>query len=367
MVWDTHYGQGPSSGQTLSKAVEDSFFDIILVDAAWLVSLRHSKVIHIVQALDESKKCMAIVTEPLFSSSANALGNSNSVFTLFWLMPPDWSEPSFSSTANALGKLDSIDRVPKELKGMYEDTDHMIRDYPLWEIERKNVRAEKALKLKEKSYSKRKESFATMAAWGSSSEESDDDGVDKSTLMAIGDLDMGEKEIKSELFNAFASLKFDYIDLETCKNSTDTKNCTIKEQTEGILTGGTSNQEIDASITPSQADDNFVVVVEAQSYLMKLGLNPVESKEERQKRLQEEEKARKREGTSLVNSSPTSYAFRSFRVKRRGWEFIKILLSIADDQRQITTLQDCMTVHHQRDDQVFGQSAKRLQLGEAVS
>ncbi|KAF3638694.1 hypothetical protein FXO37_24256 [Capsicum annuum] len=118
MVWDTHYGQGPSSGQTLSKAVEDSFFDIILADAAWLVSLRHSKVIHIVQALDESKKCMAIVTEPLFSSAANALGNSNSVFTLFWLMPPDWSEPSFSSTANALRKLDSIDRVPRELKGM---------------------------------------------------------------------------------------------------------------------------------------------------------------------------------------------------------------------------------------------------------
>ncbi|PHU17493.1 hypothetical protein BC332_13188 [Capsicum chinense] len=121
MVWDTHYGQGPSSDQTLSKAVEDSFFDIILVDAAWLVSLRHSKVIHIVQALDESKKCMAMVTEPLFSSAANALGNSNSVFTLFWLMPPDWSEPSFSSTANALGKSDSIDRVPKELKGMSKE------------------------------------------------------------------------------------------------------------------------------------------------------------------------------------------------------------------------------------------------------
>ncbi|PHT48018.1 Glycine--tRNA ligase 1, mitochondrial [Capsicum baccatum] len=118
MVWDTRYGQGPNSGQTLSKAVEDSFFDIILADTAWLVSLRHSKVVHIVQALDESKKCMAMVTEPLFSSAANALGNSNSVFTLFWLMPPDWSEPSFSSTANALEKSDSIDRVPKELKGM---------------------------------------------------------------------------------------------------------------------------------------------------------------------------------------------------------------------------------------------------------
>ena len=29
-------------------------------------------------------------------------------------------------------------------------------------------------------------------------------------------------------------------------------------QTEGILTGGTTNQEIDASITPTQTDDNFV-------------------------------------------------------------------------------------------------------------
>ena len=29
-------------------------------------------------------------------------------------------------------------------------------------------------------------------------------------------------------------------------------------QTEGILTGGTTNQEINASITPTQVDDNFV-------------------------------------------------------------------------------------------------------------
>ena len=29
-------------------------------------------------------------------------------------------------------------------------------------------------------------------------------------------------------------------------------------QTEGILTGGKTNQEIDASIIPTQANDNFV-------------------------------------------------------------------------------------------------------------
>ncbi|PHT34254.1 hypothetical protein CQW23_26054 [Capsicum baccatum] len=73
----------------LSKAAEDSFFDIIRADAARLVRLRHPGVVHVVQALDESKNCMAIVTEPLFASAANALGN-----------------------------LDSIDKVPKELKGM---------------------------------------------------------------------------------------------------------------------------------------------------------------------------------------------------------------------------------------------------------
>lgn len=42
------------------------------------------------------------------------------------------------------------------------------------------------------------------------------------------------------------------------------------------------------------------------------------SEEERQKRLQEEEEARKREGTLLVNSPPTSCAFKSFRVKGAG-------------------------------------------------
>lgn len=73
----------------LSKTAEDSFFDIIRADAARLVRLRHPGVVHVVQALDESKNAMAMVTEPLFASAANALGN-----------------------------LENIDKVPKDLKGM---------------------------------------------------------------------------------------------------------------------------------------------------------------------------------------------------------------------------------------------------------
>lgn len=73
----------------LSKAAEDSFLDVIRADAARLVRLRHPGVVHVVQALDESKNVMAMVTEPLFASVANALGN-----------------------------VDNISKVPKELKGM---------------------------------------------------------------------------------------------------------------------------------------------------------------------------------------------------------------------------------------------------------
>lgn len=73
----------------LSKATEDSFFDIIRADAARLVRLRHPGVVHVVQGLDESKNAMAMVTEPLFAS-----------------------------VANALGCLDNVAKVPKELKGM---------------------------------------------------------------------------------------------------------------------------------------------------------------------------------------------------------------------------------------------------------
>ncbi|XP_038975484.1 SCY1-like protein 2 [Phoenix dactylifera] len=73
----------------LSKAAEDAFLDLLRADATRLVRLRHPGVVHIVQALDESKNAMAMVTEPLFASVANALGNH-----------------------------DNIPKVPKELRGM---------------------------------------------------------------------------------------------------------------------------------------------------------------------------------------------------------------------------------------------------------
>ncbi|KAL3638612.1 SCY1-like protein 2 A [Castilleja foliolosa] len=73
----------------LSKAAEDAFLDVIRADAGRLVRLRHPGVVHVVQALDESKNTMAMVTEPLFASAANALGD-----------------------------VGNIPQVPKELKGM---------------------------------------------------------------------------------------------------------------------------------------------------------------------------------------------------------------------------------------------------------
>ena len=51
--------------------------------------VRHPGVVHVVQALDENKNAMAMVTEPLFTSVANALGN-----------------------------VENVTKVPKELKGM---------------------------------------------------------------------------------------------------------------------------------------------------------------------------------------------------------------------------------------------------------
>ena len=73
----------------LTKTAEDSFLDLIRADAGKLVRLRHPGVVHVVQALDESKNAMAMVTEPLFASVANTLGN-----------------------------LDNVPNVPKELRGM---------------------------------------------------------------------------------------------------------------------------------------------------------------------------------------------------------------------------------------------------------
>ncbi|KAF0899646.1 hypothetical protein E2562_020834 [Oryza meyeriana var. granulata] len=73
----------------LSKAAEDAFLDLARADAARLVRLRHPGVLHVVQALDETKAAMAMATEPVFAS-----------------------------VANALGCLDNVGKVPKELKGM---------------------------------------------------------------------------------------------------------------------------------------------------------------------------------------------------------------------------------------------------------
>ncbi|KAK1325193.1 hypothetical protein QJS10_CPA01g02136 [Acorus calamus] len=73
----------------LSKAAEDAFLDVVRADAARLVRIRHPGVVHVVQALDESKNAMAMVTEPLFAS-----------------------------VANVLGEVDNVVKVPKELKGM---------------------------------------------------------------------------------------------------------------------------------------------------------------------------------------------------------------------------------------------------------
>ncbi|KAJ0085131.1 hypothetical protein Patl1_07180 [Pistacia atlantica] len=76
----------------LSKAVEDAFLDLARADAGRLVRLRHPGVVHVVQAMDESKNAMAMVTEPLFASVANALGN--------------------------LENFENVMKVPKELKGL---------------------------------------------------------------------------------------------------------------------------------------------------------------------------------------------------------------------------------------------------------
>jgi SCY1-like protein 2 len=73
----------------LSKAAEDAFLDLVRADAARLVRLRHPGVLHVVQALDETKAAMAMATEPIFAS-----------------------------VSNTLGCFDNVGRVPKELKGM---------------------------------------------------------------------------------------------------------------------------------------------------------------------------------------------------------------------------------------------------------
>ncbi|XP_021760840.1 SCY1-like protein 2 [Chenopodium quinoa] len=63
----------------LSKAAEDSFLEVLRNDAGRLVRIRHPGVVHVVQALDETKNAMAFVTEPLFASVANVLGDLHNV------------------------------------------------------------------------------------------------------------------------------------------------------------------------------------------------------------------------------------------------------------------------------------------------
>ncbi|XP_047263799.1 uncharacterized protein LOC124896291 [Capsicum annuum] len=64
-------------------------------------------------------------------------------------------------------------------------TDHQIRDCPVWEIKWKKERAEKELK------AKRKEEHAMIAAWGS---DSDEDEVNETAFMALGDSDLDEED-----------------------------------------------------------------------------------------------------------------------------------------------------------------------------
>lgn len=66
----------------LSRATEDGFLNVIRADASRLVRIRHPGVVHVVQALDETKNAMALVTEPLFASVANTIGHLDNVSKL---------------------------------------------------------------------------------------------------------------------------------------------------------------------------------------------------------------------------------------------------------------------------------------------
>ncbi|XP_022725041.1 SCY1-like protein 2 [Durio zibethinus] len=89
----------------LSKVAEDSFFDLIRSDATRLLRLRHPGVIHVVQALDENKNAMAMVTEPLFALVANALGNVENVA----LVPKDLVEMEMNLKHGLLQITESLD------------------------------------------------------------------------------------------------------------------------------------------------------------------------------------------------------------------------------------------------------------------
>ncbi|EFJ36554.1 hypothetical protein SELMODRAFT_165698 [Selaginella moellendorffii] len=73
----------------ITKAAEDAFLEVVRADAGQMLKLRHPGVLRVVQALDESKTAMAMVTEPIFASVANVLGN-----------------------------LENVSKTPKELRGL---------------------------------------------------------------------------------------------------------------------------------------------------------------------------------------------------------------------------------------------------------
>eukprot|EP00271_Cylindrocystis_brebissonii_P007039 TRINITY_DN2014_c0_g1_i1.p1 TRINITY_DN2014_c0_g1~~TRINITY_DN2014_c0_g1_i1.p1 ORF type:complete len:1212 (+),score=286.96 TRINITY_DN2014_c0_g1_i1:322-3957(+) len=62
-----------------SKAAEDALLDVFRGDAKLMQKLRHPGVVRVVEALDENKQSMCMVTEPLFSSVANAIGNFDNI------------------------------------------------------------------------------------------------------------------------------------------------------------------------------------------------------------------------------------------------------------------------------------------------
>ncbi|GJP63136.1 hypothetical protein CLOP_g20211 [Closterium sp. NIES-67] len=70
------------SHRGMSKAAEDRLLDIFRADAKVLQKLRHPGIVRVVEALDESKWAMAMVTEPVFSSLGNALGNLENLATI---------------------------------------------------------------------------------------------------------------------------------------------------------------------------------------------------------------------------------------------------------------------------------------------
>ncbi|XP_022714507.1 SCY1-like protein 2 [Durio zibethinus] len=89
----------------LSKVAEDSFLDLIRSDAARLLRLRHPGVTYVVQALDENKNAMTMVTEPLFASVTNALGNVENVA----LVPKDLVKMEMNLKHGLLQITESLD------------------------------------------------------------------------------------------------------------------------------------------------------------------------------------------------------------------------------------------------------------------